>query len=59
MFKMRSLSSGCVHTTVWMYDLDANETHGEKARWELHKNDTCDFEQILKASPHKTDVERH
>ena len=28
--------------------------HGEKARWELHKNATCCFEQILEATPNKT-----
>ena len=31
---------GCVSTTVWMHHLDANEMHGEKAGWELHKNAT-------------------
>ena len=30
-----------------MHHLDANKTHGEKARWELQKNATCCFEQIL------------
>ena len=32
----------------------ANETHKEKAIWELHKNVMCCFEQILEATPHKT-----
>ena len=30
--------------------------HGEKARWELHKNATCCFEQILEAASYKTAV---
>ena len=37
-----------------MHHQDVNETHGEKARWELHKNTTHYFEQILEAAPHKT-----
>ena len=32
--------------------------HGEKARWELHKNAVCWFEQILEAAPHKTAAAR-
>ena len=32
-------SCGCVNTTVWMmHQMDAYETHGEKARLEVHKN---------------------
>ena len=27
--------------------------HGEKARWKLHKNATCYFQQILEATPNK------
>ena len=26
----------CVSVTIWMYHMDANKTHGEKARWELY-----------------------
>ena len=36
--------------------LDAHEILGEKARWELHKNPACNFEQILEATPHKKAV---
>ena len=47
-------SCGCDHTTVWMHHLDSSKMHGEKARWELHKNALCCFEQILEATPYKT-----
>ena len=30
----------------------------EKARWELHKDAVCCFEQILEAAPHKTAIVR-
>ena len=30
--------------------------HGEKARWELHKNAPCYFEQILEVTPDKTAI---
>ena len=33
--------------------MDANKTHGEKARWKLQKNAPSRFEQILEATPHK------
>ena len=39
-----------------MFHLDANETHGEKVRWELHKNAKFYFEQILEATLYKTAV---
>ena len=39
--------------------LEAKEMHGEKARWELHKNDMRHLEQILEAKPHKTTVAGH
>ena len=39
---------GC---TTW-----TNETIGEKAWWELHKNVKCFFFQILEATPYKTAV---
>ena len=43
---------GCGNTTA--YDMDANGTDQEKkARWELHKNAKCCFEQILKVRLHK------
>ena len=34
--------------------MDANKTAGEKARRQLHKNATCNLEQVLVATPHKT-----
>ena len=34
--------------------MDAHETQGEKVRWKIHKSNTCDFEQILKATAHYT-----
>ena len=34
-----------------MQQLDANKIHEEKARWELHKNATSCFEQILEVDP--------
>ena len=46
-------SCGWVSTTVWRHHMDVNKMHRQKARWELHKN-SCYFEQILKATPHKT-----
>ena len=51
-------SCGYVNTTVWMHHVDANKIHGEKAKWEPHKNATCCFEQILKATLHKTAAKR-
>ena len=47
-------SCGCVNTTVWIYHMDVNKMHKEKARWELNKNATFCFEQVLEATPHKT-----
>ena len=37
------------NTTLWIHHMDTNKTHGEKARWELHKNAAYSLEQILKA----------
>ena len=34
--------------------MDTNEADGTMARWELHKNATSYFEQILAATLHKT-----
>ena len=45
---------GHVSTTLCMHYLNSNKTHGEKTRWELHKNVMYCFEQILEAAPHKT-----
>ena len=37
----------------------ANKTHGEKTRWELHKNALSYFKQILKATPNKITATYH
>ena len=37
-----------------MYHMDANKTHKEKARLELHKNAANCLEQILEATSQKT-----
>ena len=34
--------------------MDADKTHIEKARWELHKNAMSYIEQILEATLHET-----
>ena len=34
--------------------MDANEGHGEKAKWEVYQNAMCCLEQILEATLHKT-----
>ena len=34
-------------------DMDANETDGEKAWQQLHKNATSNIEQVLEATSHK------
>ena len=41
-------------TIVWMHHLDSNETHGKKAKWELHNNVTCYFKNILEATSFNT-----
>ena len=46
-------SSGGVSTIAWMHYLDSNKMYGEKARWEVNKNATCCFEQILEAALHQ------
>ena len=43
-----------VNTTVWWHDLDFNETLEGKARWELHEDPACHFEQIPGAAFFKT-----
>ena len=37
-----------------MHYMDANKTAGEETRWQLHKNDACNPEQVLAATPHKS-----
>ena len=49
-------SYGNVVTTKRIHHLDSNETHGEKARWELLKNATYCFEHILETSSYKTAI---
>ena len=44
-----------VFITVWMHYMNANKTHGEKARWELHKNVMCCFPQILCSTGYSLD----
>ena len=43
-------SSSRATTTVWQHHFDFVEKFGEKARWELHKNTTSRFQQILEAA---------
>ena len=43
----------CVNI-VWINHMKTNKTYGKRTRWELHKNATCCFQQILEATPHKT-----
>ena len=50
--------SSCVNRTVWLHHEDINEIYIEKARSEQHKNASCYFERILKATPYKTAVIR-
>ena len=38
--------------------MDDNKTAGEEARRQLHKNATCNLQQVLAATPHKTPTVR-
>ena len=38
--------------------MDANKTAGEEDRRQLYKNATCNLEQVLAATPHKTPTVR-
>ena len=38
--------------------MDANKTAGQEANRQLHKNATCNLEQVLAATPHKTPTVR-
>ena len=49
-------SCSCDSTIVWLHYLDVNKMSEEKARWKLHKNAACCFEQILEAAPCKTEA---
>ena len=54
-YKMGFLPSlDYVHTTVWMPHEDTYKMHREKAGYELHRNATSYFEQILEATPQTT-----
>ena len=46
--------SVCINNAVWMHYMDANETAGEEARRQLHKNAASNIEQVLAATLHKT-----
>ena len=50
--------SGHIDTAIWVHYMDANKTAGEEARRQLHKNATCNLEQVLAATPHKTTTVR-
>ena len=47
------MKRGHVDTAVWMHYMDANETDGEKAWRQQHKNAASNIEQVLEATPHK------
>ena len=46
-------SSVPIDTAEWTYYLDANETNGEKARRQLHKNAVSNIEQSWRQQPTK------
>ena len=50
--------SGRIDTAIWMHYMDSNETAGEEARRQLHKNAASNLEQVLAATPHKTPTVR-
>ena len=52
----RFLPMCCCQFTTCIPLMDATKTHGEKARWEIHKNTTYCFEQIQEATSHKISV---
>ena len=49
-------SSGRIDTTIWMHYTDANQTYGEKAWRQSHKNAARNIEQVLEATPHKAEA---
>ena len=54
---MGILPSCChVSTIAWLHHVDFDEVLVEKAKWELLKNATCCFEQILKVAFDKIDT---
>ena len=44
---------------LWRHYMDADKTHREKARRELHKNAMSYIEQILEATPHEKNSISH
>ena len=46
-------SSGRVDTVIWLHNMDANKTYGEKAWRQLHKNAASNIKQVLEATSHK------
>ena len=51
-------AAGHIDTAIWMHYMDANKTAIEETRWQLHKNAACNPEQVLAATPHKTQTVR-
>ena len=47
-------TSGCVHTTTQIYNMDADYVHREKAWWQLLKNSTSYIKQTLEVTSPKT-----
>ena len=45
-------------TAIWLHYMDANKTAAEEARRQLHKNATCNLEQVLAPTPYKTPTVR-
>ena len=43
-------NSGCVNSTIWMHNVDADEAYKEKAWREMHKKAKSYIEQILGAT---------
>ena len=42
-----------VNSTVWMHYMQVKKAHGKRARWKLHNNAACCFEQLKEATPRK------
>ena len=43
-----------IDTAIWMHNMDANKTNGEKPWRLLHKNATSNIEQVMEAASYKT-----
>ena len=50
--------SGCINTTLWMHNMDADKMHRENTIRELHKNVTNYAEQIIEATLHEATAVR-